>query len=62
MIKEITFIRYQSNGRMYISTLDEYTPFSKVLSHDTNMLFEWQCLYEPYRVNLYRFKPYKRSI
>ena len=62
MIKEITFVRYQSNGLMYMHTLNEYMPFSKILSRDINMLAEWRCLYEPYRTNLFKFKLYKRGV
>lgn len=59
MVKEIAFIRYQSNWHMYLDYIDTKAHYNKRLSHDVNMIVEWQTLYAPYRTNLFQFKPYK---
>lgn len=62
MVKEETFIRYQSNWHMYLDYIDTKTHYNKRLSKDINMIAEWQALYAPYRTNLFKFKLYKRNI
>lgn len=62
MVKETEFIRYQSNWHMYLDYIDTKAHYNNRLSHDVNMIAEWQSLYAPYRTNLFKFKLYKRNI
>lgn len=62
MVEEKTFIRYQSDWRMYLDYIDTKAYYNTRLSKDINMIVEWQNLYAPYRTNLFKFKIYKRDI